>query len=197
MANVVRPIGLRPVRMTSGQAFHGGMTKMYAGENLFMGDPVFGATGGTASNDGAYQKVTRTTSATAGVVLGVVVGWEPDPDNLGRLFHASSTTIPVYVATDPQIVWEIQGDGAGSDAITEADVGLNADFAIAAGSTSTGASNIELDESTTGATAIDSPLHIVGLSATPDNDIASVNKKILVRLNMHAYGDVGGTTTGI
>ena len=197
MANVDRPNGLRPVRMTSGQAYHGGMTKMYAGENLFMGDPVFGATGGTASNDGAYQKVTRTTSATAGVVLGVVVGWEPDPDNLGRLFHASSTTIPVYVATDPQIVWEIQGDGAGSDAITEADVGLNADFAIAAGSTSTGASNIELDESTTGATAIGTPLHIVGLSATPDNDIASVNKKILVRLNMHAYGDVGGTTTGI
>ena len=197
MANVDRPNGLRPVRMTSGQAYHGGMTKMYAGENLFMGDPVFGATGGTASNDGAYQKVTRTTSATAGVVLGVVVGWEPDPDNLGRLFHASSTTIPVYVATDPQIVWEIQGDGAGSDAITEADVGLNADFAIAAGSTSTGASNIELDESTTGATAIDSPLHIVGLSATPDNDIASVKKNILVRLNMHAYGDVGGTTTGI
>jgi len=197
MANVDRPNGLRPVRMTSGQAYHGGMTKMYAGANLFMGDPVFGATGGTASNSGAYQSVARTTSATAGVVLGVVVGWEPDPAKLDRLFHASSTTIAVYVATDPEIIWEIQGDGVGTDAITEADVGLNADFAIAAGSTTTGASNIELDESTTGATAVATPLHIVGLSATPDNDISAVNKKILVRLNMHAYGVLGGMTTGI
>ena len=197
MANVDRPNGLRPVRMTSGQAYHGGMTKMYAGANLFMGDPVFGATGGTASNSGAYQKVTRTTSGTGGVVLGVVVGWEPDPDKLDRLFHASSTTLALYVATDPEIIWEIQGDGAGTDAITEADVGLNADFTVAAGSTTTGASNIELDESLTGATAIATPMHIVGLSATPDNDIAAVNKKILVRLNMHAYGVSDGMTTGI
>lgn len=197
MANVDRPNGLRPVRMTSGQAFHGGMTKMYAGANLFMGDPVFGATGGTASNSGAYQKVARSTSDTAGVVLGVVVGWEPDPDKLDRLFHASSTSLAVYVATDPEIIWEIQGDGVGTDVITEADVGLNADFAISAGSTTSGASNVELDESTTGETAVATPLHIVGLVDSPDNDIALVNKKILVRLNMHAYGVLGGMTTGI
>ena len=197
MANVDRPNGLRPVRMTSGQAYNGGMTKMYAGANLFMGDPVFGATGGTASNSGAYQKVARSTSDTAGVVLGVVVGWEPDPDKLDRLFHASSTSLAVYVATDPEIIWEIQGDGVGTDAITEADVGLNADFAISAGSTTSGASNVELDESTSGATGVATPLHIVGLVDSPDNDIALVNKKILVRLNMHAYGVLGGMTTGI
>lgn len=197
MANVDRPNGLRPKRMTSGEPYNGGFTKMYCAADLFLGDPVFGATGGTASNDGAYQKVARTTSATAGVILGVVVGWEIDPDALSNLYHVGSATRAVYVATDPNIVYEIQGDGAGSDAITEADVGLNADLVIAAGDTATGASNIELDESTTGATDVDTPLHIVGLTATPDNDIAAINKKVLVRLNMHAYGVLGGMTTGI
>ena len=104
----------------------------------------------------------------------------------------------MYICTDPEVLYLIQGDGVGTINITDADIGLNVDFAtIVGGDTDTGASNFEVDESTTGATAVATPLHLVGIHDAPDNEVGVANQTMVVKLNMHAYGVLGGMTTGV
>jgi hypothetical protein len=193
MANIDRPNGFRPVGTLSGANWNGSFRKFYADENLFMGDIVEKAATGIGNNDGAYPSVDRLDSATADIAVGVVVGWEVNPDNLGNLYHASSGTYAVYVCVDPMVIFEGQGDGAGT-ILAALDVGLNTDVVIGAGSTTTGASNMEVDEDTTATVATAAtPLHIVGIVDRPDNEIGVANQKILVRLNMHNLAVDAGT----
>lgn len=193
MANVDRPNGLRPYRNLSGDNWNGSFIKFYSSDNLFMGDVVKMASAGT----GGYQDCDRQTGTTDVPSIGVVVGWEADPTNLENLYHVgSATTFAVHICTDPDMVYLAQGDGAGTVA-TEASVGLNFDLVIGAGDTTTGLSNMEVDESS-GATAILTPLHCVGLSTDPSNEQGVANQEFLVILNMHDYrGALLGTTTGV
>jgi hypothetical protein len=146
----------------------------------------------TGGSEGAYQGVTRATAGTAGGIVGVVVGWEPDPDNLGAVYHAGSATKAVYLCCDPNVIFECQDNGAGT-VITAADVGLNYDFAVTAGSTSTGVSNMEVDSGTAGATTAATPLQLIGIVDRPGNEVGVANQKLLVRINMHAYGSAAGS----
>ena len=193
MANVDRPNGLQPYKDAYGNPYNGQHVAMFCDANLFLGDLVITDADGNLG----YQSCARATGTTDGTALGVVVGWEVQPDNLSDLYYRASTVYKVYICTDPNVSYVIQGDGAGTISIDATDVGLNADLVIAAGSTTTGASNMELDESTTGATAIATPLHILGLLDAPDNEFGVANQKVIVKLNMHAYAVEAGTTTGV
>ena len=193
MANVDRPNGFRPHKTLTGEGWNGSFTKMYSSDDLFLGDAVKRAGAGT----GGYLDCDRATGTTNGVTLGVVVGWEPNPTNLGALYHiGSATTYAVYVCTDPNMTYLIQGDGAGTVA-TEADVGLNFDIIVGAGSTDSGLSNFEVDESSA-ATTIDTPLHCVGLSTDPTNEQGVLNQEFIVMFNMHEFrGALLGQVTGV
>ena len=192
MANADRPNGLRPVRLLSGSPYNGAYTKFYTDTDAFMGDIMIqDAASVTGGSDGAYQGATRATSATATLAVGVVVGWDADPDNLTRTYHAGSSTLAVYIATDPNIVYGCQDNGAAT-LVTAADVGFNYDFIVGSGNTTTGLSNMELDSGTTGATTAATPLKLVGIQDVVDNEIGSANAKLLVTLNTHVYNaDVG------
>ena len=190
MANVDRPNGFRPVGHLSGGAFTGRVRKYYSiNDNLFLGDLVEKEATGTASGSGGYAGVDRMDASTADILVGCVVGWEINPDSLNAMHHAASATLAVYINDDPMTIYEGQCDGT----IAVTGIGLNADVTLGAGSTTTGASGMEIAASGA-ATTIATPLKIMGLVEREDNDVSSANANWLVMLNLHAYKNEGGTT---
>lgn len=194
MANADSPNGFKPVGTLSGSPWQGAIRKCYSdADNLFMGDIVIKNAAGTAGygTGGAYVAVDRSTNGATDIPLGVVVGWEPNPSSLSALYHTASTQYAVYVCTSPDVILEAQGDGAGTVAVA-ADVGLNYDYVIAAGSTTTGLSNMEIDSSS-GVTTAATPLKLLGIVDSPDNTAGAANQRMLVMFNMHAYKSDAGT----
>lgn len=190
MANANTPFGLRPVRHRNGAPYNGAATRYYVPASdstaLFLGDPVIIA--GSADADGVAT-VTRATAAGGAYVLGVVVSVEPITRD-STTYREASTARYVYVADDPDLVFEVQEDAAGG-ALAAADVGLNADLVAGTGSTLTGLSAFQLDTSTK-ATTNTLQLRILGFKQAPDNEIGA-NAKVLVAINLHALRN----TTGI
>jgi hypothetical protein len=159
---------------------------------LFIGDPVIIA--GGADADGVAT-VTRATAAGGAFMLGPVVSVDP-VDGAGAsgrdspTYRAASTARYVYVADDPDLVFEIQEDAVGG-AAAAADVGLNVDLVAGTGSTITGLSAFQADTSTKNTTAT-LQLRILGFKQSVDNEIGA-NAKLLVTINLHSLRN----TTGI
>lgn len=185
MANVDAPRGLRPVKHLDGSPYNGACNRYYVpssdGTAIFIGDAVKSA--GSADADG----VASVAQAAAGnTIRGVVIGVEPVTDE-SLVYRAASTERYVYVADAPDLIFEIQEDSDGG-ALTAASVGLNADLIVAAGSTTTGTSGMELDSST--AATGSAQLRILGLVRRPDNEIGT-NAAWQVMINEH---ELKGTT---
>jgi len=197
MANVDRPNGFRPVGTLSGSPWQGSVMRCFSdADNLFKGDVVVQAGDGVASGSGAYLNVDRADAANplvdGGDIVGVVVGWEPNPTALDNLYHAASSTYAVLVCTAPDVICEAQGD---SSALAAAGIGLNYDIISTAGTTATGLSNMEIDSSS-GVTTAATPLKLIGIKDSPDQDITTLNNVGLVIFNMHAFkagGETGST----
>lgn len=174
--NVAR--GLIPVRMADGSPYNGAVDMFYVPASdataLYEGDPVVLA--GSADAAGVAS-VTR--SAAAGTITGAVVGFA-DATSMTAGFRAASTAAYVLVAHGQDILFEIQEDAVGG-AIAAADIGLNADIIVAAGSAYGKTSGVMLDTSTK-ATTVTLPLRIKGIAQRPDNEL-SANAKVLVTLN--------------
>jgi hypothetical protein len=149
---------------------------------LYVGDPVVKA--GSADANGVAT-VTQAAAAGAGTSLisGIVVGFGPAADGTVPKYRAASTAATVLVCTDPSMMFEVQEDAVGG-ALAAADVGLNADIIVAAGSSTTGRSGVQLDTSTKATTAT-LPLKIMGFVQRPDNAIGA-NAKVLVKINTHS-----------
>lgn len=188
MANIDRPNGFNPVGSLSGANWTDKVVKCFSNaDNLFKGDIVIK----NATASGGYMGVSRATDGTTVIPMGVVVGWEPNPTALGNLYHAASTTYAVYVCIDPYVILAAQCDGSATIA-TASEVGLNFDYTVTAGTTATGASNMEV-VSGSGATTAATPLRLIGFVDTPDNTIGSANQKMLLVFNMHAFKSDAGT----
>jgi hypothetical protein len=185
MANVNRK-GFRPVKR-KGDEFAGDCNLYFIpstdGTAVFKGDVVKLA--GSASADG-YATVAQ--AGANDVPVGVVVGFRVDPTNLNLSgsYRAASTDRYVLVADDPDLICELQSDDVGGR-IAATDVGLVAQIAVGAGSTTTGFSGMELDTSTKASAQTGYVLQIMGIVDRPDNDISSDNSKVLVKFNTHAY----------
>ena len=138
---------------------------------LFKGDVVeFTA---TAAYDAATQLPTITRATTGHVLLGVVVGFDPDPTAPYSNSRAASTRRVVHVCTDRNAVYQVQEDTLGAP-VTAAEAGarLNANIIVAAGSTATGLSGTMLDSSSRTASAAD--LKIIGVARTDDGNVAAL-----------------------
>lgn len=188
MANADTPFGLKPVAHRNGACYNGAFRvyNIAAGDGTatFIGDPVKLA--GTAStvNGVIYSDVVQGTAAAT--VVGVVVGFAPNAADLTSRHRAASTQRLVYVADDPDLIFEIQ-EVSGGTALAANDIGLNANFVVAAGSTVTALSGVELNNATEATTAT-LDLHIVGLVPREDNAIGE-HAKWLVTLNNHQYAN--------
>lgn len=189
MANVDSPFGLRPVRYMSGAPYNGAVNaySTAAGDAtaIYVGDPVIISGTAQTINGVIYQDVDQ--AATGDVIVGVVVGVDPvlGSGANGRdstIYRAASTQRIVYVADDPNLLFEIQ-EVSGGTALTANDIGLNANFVVAAGSTTTGLSGVELNNATE-ATTNTLDLQIVGFQNRIGNEVGE-HAKWLVRINRH------------
>lgn len=97
-------------------------------------------------------------------------------------YGAAATLTQHHVIVSPGALYDIQ-DNNDTDGLAEADMGLNANIELNAGSTTTLISGHELDESTANTTnSLD--LHILGKIDAPDNAYGSFCR-VLVMFNKH------------
>lgn len=209
MANADTPFGLKPVRHMLGLPLNGAVHPYYVPASyataLFIGDPVVKT--GTANTAvvkapgigsfgiGTLPEINRSTIGDGGRITGVIVGFAPDPDGLGRIHRPASTERIAYVCDDPFVVFEIQADGA----IPATSIGLNAVLiATHSGSATTGLSGIELDTtSDVPAATATNQLIILRAVNREDNDTTSTWAKVEVRISLHTEGmGVTGATDG-
>lgn len=178
MANSDSAFGFRPINR-DGSPYNGATLRcVFAAADAtaaFIGDPVIL----DGSSDTGYPGVSQ--CAAGEPVFGVVTAFEANPDSLGDQYRKASTKRFCQVAPASGTYFEIQEDGD----LTEAEVGLNAGYEVAAGSTVYGLSGFELDESDA-ATTSTLDLQIVALVDRADNLLAgtgSSNKSVIVKFN--------------
>ena len=202
MANTDAPFGLRPARHKSGAPYNGSFTPYavpagYA-TALFIGDAVtktgtanaaeIVAPGAGVFPPGTLSEVNKTAAGTDNPITGVIVGFAADPDALGLKHSPASTAGVAYVANDPDLVFEIQADGA----IPVTSVGLNAVLIYTnAGDAFTGMSGAELNSANPAVTA-GFQLNIKQVINRVDNEGNAAGNKILVSINNHT--EVAGAT---
>jgi hypothetical protein len=187
MANADTPFGLRPVKYISGAPYNGAVNTYSTASSdstaIFVGDPV--KLSGTSQVSGGYTYRDVDQAATGDVCVGVVVAvLHETQDSL--IYRAASTVRRLLVADDPALLFEIQ-EVSGGTALTANDVGLNANFVVGTGSTTTGMSGVELNNSGE-ATTNTLDLQIVDIVNRDDNAIGE-HCKFLVRINRHQYRD--------
>lgn len=192
MANSDAPRGLRPVRHRNGAPYNGAANPYFVPSSnttaMFIGDPVVvtgtANTGATALYDGdfggqfqagALPEITHATAGAGNDITGIVVAVGPSPDNgLTKQYRAASTAEVVWVADDPDLVFEVQEDSVGST-LAATDVANNADLVSGSGSTITGLSGWELDSNTAG-TGNTKQMRIERLVNRVDNEIGAQAK---------------------
>lgn len=187
MANADRAAGLLPVRYITGAPYNGAAdvysTATGDATAIFLGDPVKLSGTSTTINGVVYADVDQ--AATGDVIIGVVVGVLP-VTNDSLIYRAASTARRLLVATDPSLLYEIQ-EVSGGTPLAAADIGLNANFVVGTGSTITGFSGVELNNSGE-ATTNTLDLQILGLVSRADNEVGE-HAKWLVRINRHQFAN--------
>jgi hypothetical protein len=187
MANVDKAFGLKPLGNLSAT----GSQKQYGYEiadnqagAIFQGDLVTIVNG----------YVVKFLPATHAAALGVFNGCNyVDPTTGKPTFNnyypgsvnITQGIISADVLDDPSQLFIIQADGA----ITQANIGKNADVIGTGGSTTTGVSTMELDVTTIADTAALN-LKIVGLYNVPGNELGSF-AVLVIKINEHLYGSTG------
>jgi hypothetical protein len=187
MANPDIVRGLVPVAYVGGGVYTGAFREysVAAGNAvaIFVGDPVTTAGVGTAQTINGKVMLDVVQAATGDIITGVVVGVQPVTE-ASLPYRVASTQRVLYVADDPNLIFEIQ-EVSGGTALTANDLGMNADFVVGSGSTTTGLSGVELNNATE-ATTNTLDLKLIGFKNAPDNAIGE-HAKWLVRLNRHRY----------
>lgn len=178
MANTDAPFGFRPVRHLMGGLVRSNQYHIEGGlaANIFRGDPV--------KSTGTTKRVT--VAAAGNTIVGVFDGCQY-VNAQGEIVYSNywptgqtvkTGTVPIaYVFDDPNILFEVQVDGA----FAEADVGQDADFVAGTGSTSTGNSAFELDSSDIGT---GDNLHIYDYVRDGQNEVGT-NARVLVLIKEH------------
>lgn len=187
MANVSRPWGLKPERYLDGSPWNG-MTNLYfmaatQANDAYIYDLVnfdtVGRTNGAVDNYVPGLACVKpivaalTTTAWRGVVVGFVV--QPDFNmsvtaSLGLKYRQASTARYVWVADDPNVIYQAQ-ESAGPAATA---LNKTVDITYTAGSQTTGVSKVQLDSAGFQTAAV-RPLRAYKYVSNVDNDIASAN----------------------
>jgi hypothetical protein len=193
MANTSRINGFRPVKYKSGKPYFGAVNVYHIpasdGTALYAGDVVKLA--GSSSTDGT--KPTVTIAAAGNAVVGVIVGFAVNRDNinLGGQYRAASTARDVLVCDDPDVVFEVEASN-GTPAAT--DVGLNVNHAVGTPDTATSRSGAYVDFGTEATTA-GLTFKIHSFVAREDNEVGA-SAKLLVSINNHQFGP-GAVADGV
>lgn len=220
MANPAAPHGMNPVAYTNGAPWSG-KANLYHIQSTdtiayYIGDimqlvPSAGANGSTHGSDSlGIPNITGFAlgAVTAGSLIGPIVGVQVAPIGTGAAgaqgqnVNLNVMNVPatkaydyyVWVADDPNLIFEIQSDAVTTLA-NATTVGENAGFTAAAPATTFGPMSGTVLTGASLATTITLPLKVVGVPTRPNITLVSINVPLLVRINTHQY--VGAGTTGV
>ena len=200
MASTSTPYGLKPVNLIGGQPYAGSTRQIKIasgyGTNIFNGSVVAIVAGGTIEI--VTTNGDNSTPFPAGTI-GVFVGCRyTDPSTSQLTFNQYWPTGTVasdamaYIVDDPDVVFQIQADGA----VTQADLGQNTHLA-AVQSTSTGSTTN--GNSTSAATSTTNTtsgwaFRIVDFVDSPTSSIGDAYTDLLVKFNpdSHSYTNKTG-----
>lgn len=204
MANANKPTGLTPVKYLSGADWDGrgnGYFLPQADANtLFVGDCVKLAAG--ADTKTGLPTIARAAAGDALVGVVLAIGIYPmggpyiDPTNLTLLSAPATKTKSyyVFVADDPNIIYEAQEGGTGynpASPLTNTAASKNASIFVGTPGTGVNLSAVVIDASTVATTAT-LALKLMGVSPRPDNALGGFCKW-LCKINNHQYGAGTGT----
>lgn len=195
------PFGFIPVRHRNGAPYNGAANPYWVdsadGTALFIGDPVIiDGTSNTAQitvvgagvfPPGTLPGATRATAGANNRVTGVVVGVaavtrDSEPE------RTASTERVVFVADDPDLVFQVQADGA----VATTSVGLNANIIFThAGSASTSRSGAEINSATVAADAT-FQTQILRAVNDPQNEVNAAGNRFEVVWGLHTHIPAGG-----
>ena len=200
MASSATPYGLKAVNLIGGQPYAGSTRQIKIasgyGTNIFNGSIVSIVAGGTIEI--VTTNGDNSTGFPAGTV-GVFVGCTyTDPNNSQKQFsqYWPASTVAsdamAYIVDDPDVVFQVQADGA----VTQADLGQNVHLAAVqstnTGSTTTGNST----SSVSATTAVTSgfAFRIVDFVDSPESSIGDDFTDLLVKFNpdSHSYTNKTG-----
>ena len=198
------PIGYRNASSWNGQCNmyyigSGDATATFVGDLLKATDSVTVA----ADSDLAYGKplvVQAAAGATTNIHVGVAVSFNQHLGVsvanmvLSRIHRPASVGMYVLVADDPNTVFSLQSDDDTETATVDY-VGANGDIIVAAGSTTTGRSGMELDISTVETTAT-LPIKVVGIVNSNNNAFiaaqdTNVKFKVMLNASIRNFGTLG------
>jgi len=200
MASSAAPYGFKPLNLIGGQPYAGSTRQIKIasgyGTNIFNGTVVAIVAGGTIEI--VTTNVDDSTTFPAGTV-GVFVGCTyTDPNSKQKLFsqYWPASTVAsdamAYIVDDPDCLFQVQADGA----VTQADLGQNVHLAevqsTSTGSTTTGNSDIAVS-ATTAATATWA-FRIVDFVDAPGSSIGDAATDLIVKFNpgQHSYTNQTG-----
>jgi hypothetical protein len=177
MANVDAPFGLRPVRYRSGAPYQGQSNAYFAtGATgiIAPGDPVTLTGSANTTRFGSYdpgflQQVSLATGGDTNPLVGVCVGvGAVTADSLQ--YRADSTDRIIYVADEPDLVFQVQADDdADSTDWSATETGLFANLVSGVASTVYGQSIWELDGSDNPDSDYSNQVYLLGLARIPGN----------------------------
>lgn len=198
------PIGYRNASSWNGQCnmyfiASGNATATFVGDLLIAADSVTVA----ADADMAYAcplVVQAAAGASTDINVGVAVSFN---QHLGvsqanmvltRLHRPVSVGMYVLVADDPNTVFSLQSDDVAESATVDY-IGANGDIIVAAGSTVTGRSGMELDISTVETTAT-LPIKVIGIVNSNANAFiaaqdTNVKFKVMLNASVRNAGTLG------
>jgi len=203
MASVSRANGFRPVKTVTGAAYNGQANVYFVPSTdstvIMVGDAVKLAGDARAATGAPTVTRAGATDVPVGIVVGILFTGVGDLTNMPPVndlntpvYRRASTDRYLLVCDDPNVVYEVQYAGTSVAAATiTANVGLNGQFTTTAGSTSSGASGMQLDSSGLATTAT-LPIKIVGFPNRPDNIPGDTYFSYFVKLN----GSTNSSGTG-
>lgn len=202
MANTDAPFGLRPVRYYNGAPYQGQSNAYHA----------TGATGIIAPGDPVSLTGTSNASAFRGFPIGTLGGvqlaTQGDSENMvgvctrvesvtheSLIYREDSTDRIIYVADDPNLVFQVQADDdadATDWAVTV--TGLFANLASATADTNYGISQWELDGSDNPASDYSNQVLLLSLAKTPGNVVGPFSVwEVLINLHERTGGPISDT----
>lgn len=188
--------GFTPVKYSNGAPWTGAARIYYASGNMFVGDFVaLDGTGvqptvGISTAQVPLKGVVVATNSATQSVLGVVVGFAPNPLNLNLTLGSTapiSAGMQVYVVDDPKVLF--QGAMSGT-ALTAANLGLNTIINTTTAGAN-GRSNQSVDGTVPNGAA--NPLRILEYVEAPDNTYTATTAQVVVQINNHQLAPATGT----
>lgn len=201
MATTATPYGFKPLNHIGGTPYAGAVRHIKIasgfGTNIFNGSIVNIVGAGTINV--VITLGSNSDQFPAGVI-GVFVGCTyTDPTSKNKTFsnHWPTGTVAsdamAYVVDDPQVLFQVQADGA----VTQAELGENCHLAAAqstsTGDTTSGVSNSAIDMSEIETTAAFA-FRIVDFVESPDSTVGDAFTDLIVKFNagIHSYENATG-----